>query len=141
MATHGISWQGLRDKYGNGNPINEVVTEFIARGVCRLMRQDNFTLLENGKKEDSCGYSLALQYIKELTTKYKDIFIKAYLKDNNGYLFDGIGYENAGELNKLVRDVINGTGYYNENIQTQFEDLFDKIEKYRQAKAENENDM
>ena len=137
-ATHGISFYGLEDETGNLRSLNEVVTEFIARGVCRLMRQDRFKLFNNNDKTYSCGYSLALQYIKELTDKYQNLFLEAYFKNRN-VLFDEFGPNNIGRLDYLLESVINGEAYYDENIQTDFEDLFDDIEKYRQSKSENEN--
>ena len=127
-AMHGISFDGVEEQDGSFHSLNEVLTEFVARGVCRLMRKDNFSLLETNEKSSS-GYSLALQYFKEFTDKYKDILIKAYFKDIS-VLFNEFGESNIYELDELLKSQF-GPGYYDENIQTKFENLFDKIEQYR----------
>ena len=44
-------------------------------------------------------------------------------------------------LDTLLNDLIHGDGYYNENHQTLFEDLFESIEDYRQTQNDKENDM
>ena len=44
------------------------------------------------------------------------------------------------KLDTLLNDLMRGDGYYNENHQTQFEDLFESIEDYRKIKTENENE-
>ena len=139
--THGISFSGVSGILNSWDSLNEVLTEFIARGVCRLMRKDGFSILDNGKTaEASSSYSLGLQHIKEFTSKYKDILLKAYLENDIWILIIEFGKDNMVKLDTLLNDLMRGDGYYNENHQTQFEDLFESIEDYRKIKTENENE-
>ena len=130
---HGISFNGILDPAGNGTALNEILTDFIARGVVRLMRQDNFSLVQTDYKSNS-SYALPVQYMKEFTMENKDILIKAYFENSRKLLFDEFGKENIFELHKIIGDLIHGTGYYEEDIQNKFEDVFDKIALYKQDK-------
>ena len=113
----------------NYEVLNEVINEFIAQDICKIMHENGITLSNDLEKSENYGGTLEDISLRRFTRGFYEEFKKEIIASRTGdmsQLLDGVGKNNFEEFNNMLRDYYNR---FNEGeLYKLYNDLHDNVD-------------
>jgi len=119
---------------------DEIINDFIAQDIVRLMHTNGKYILDKKEKSDS-DYQLVGSLLENFFNEFRDIIIESRIGENPSILYDKLGEENLKKLNNLFKEIESHNDYpYNikveflEYYKKKIDDILQKMIEYKTKK-------